>query len=138
MHGFYTANSIRVPELKIENQQLRELLSKRESELQVQREQHRALMSRIDELEQALDAPVVIHKTGASAVRDFIEEAVEDFPEQAMHLKEASRDFIKAMFPHAPPSPVITQDDDPEGEEVPEVVGQVGVEPAGVDNNPVL
>ena len=84
MHGFYTANSVRIPELKIENQRLRELLNKRESELQVEREQHKASKSRIDELEQALDDPVVIHKAGASAVRDFIEEAVLDFPGQAM------------------------------------------------------
>lgn len=129
LHGVYTENSIRIPELKVENHHLREQLAQQKAETKSLREEKSILISRNEELERTLDNPALVHKACASAVRDFLGEAMEAFPEQAASLKELSREFIRDVFHQAPPSPsLLNQGNVPEEGEEFDIVDEAGTE----------
>ena len=105
-------------------------LSGKEAELKASRESSLGLAQKVEELQGTLNDPRFLHAMGAFYVREFLNDAMELFPDCAGELKEASRDFISAHLELAPPSPIAAPDSPvAEDQEVPDEEIQERVDP---------
>ena len=100
-------------------------MSQKDTELKALRESSLGLAHKVEELQGTLNDPQFLHVMGAFYVREFLNDAMELFPDRAEALKEASREFISSHLKLAPPSPVaapdslVAEDQDVPNDEVP-------------------
>ena len=105
-------------------------MSQKEAELKASQESSLGLAQKVEELQGTLNDPQFLHAMGAFYVREFLNDAMELFPDRAEALKEASREFIYDHLKLAPPSPIAAPDSPvAEDEEVPEDEAQGRVDP---------